>query len=164
MKKVLSAFLLFAVVNLYLPVLAVSVPANTSIFITPKETVTSKDNNVNIINATITSDVVINNKVVFKAGDRAVLNICDIEKARCWGKAGKFTVNNGYAYDAKGNKRKILFSKNYYGEEKTWPKACGAVSIFFLFPLALFGFVHGGQAKISASCEIEANLASSFAF
>lgn len=92
------------------------------------------------------------------------MHIGEIEKAKCWGKAGKLVVSNGYVYDVKGNKHKILFSKIYYGEDKTWPKVLGVVSIFFLWPLALFGFVQGGQANVSASAEIETTLASQFNF
>lgn len=166
MKKCICAIILAIIFPILtnLSCYAITVPASTSIFIIPKETVTSKDINANKVNATIQDDVIINGKVIFKSGAKAELSITEVEKARCWGKAGKLTVVNGYAYDTKGIKHKILLSRNYYGEEKTWPKTCGVISIFFLFPLALFGFVHGGQAAISSNTEIETNLASQFEF
>lgn len=166
MKKIVSVILCCLVFFGYsgLNCYAVEVPENTSIYIIPINTITSKNIDINTIDATIQNDVIIQGKTIFKAGDKATLNINEIEKARCWGKAGKLVVNNGYAVDTKGHKHKILISKNYYGEEKTWPKACGVISIFFLFPLALAGFVHGGQATISNRTEIETNLASRFSF
>lgn len=165
MKKLISTLCVFCLLSIQNSTLAsILVPANTSIFITPVETVTSKHRDINNIQATIQNDVIVDGKVVFKAGDKAVLNIGEIEKARCWGNPGKLSVVNGFAYDTKGQKHKILISKNYYGEEKTWPKVMGGISIFFLFPLALFGFVHGGQATVSSTVEIETNLTSQFNF
>lgn|GEM_PF-3619773 len=166
MKKILSFFLVLCFLGLHNACFAknVFVPANTSIHISPIDTVTSKDKNVDTINATIMEDVAINNIVIFRAGDKANLHIGEIEKARCWGAAGKLVISNGYVYDVKGVKHKIIISKNYYGEEKTWPKTCGIVSLFLLWPLAFCGFVHGGQAVVSASSEIETSLASQFDF
>lgn len=165
MKKFFSILCLMSMLSLYQPVLAaVTVPANTSIFVIPKETVTSKNVNQDIINTTIQNDVIIHNTVVFRAGDKATLNIGEIDKARCWGKPGQLLIVNGYAYDAHGQKHKVILTKRYTGEEKTWPKVMGGISIFFLFPLALFGFVHGGQAIVSSGTELEVNLASQFVF
>lgn len=165
MKKIISLLLLFAFTTMYNPALAsVKVPANTSIQISPVETVTSKDSAVDTINCEIIDDVVVDGVTIFKTGAKAQLHIGELEKSKCWGKAGKMTIVNGFAYDVKGEKHKILLNKNCYGEEKTWPKTCGAISIFFLFPLALFGFVHGGEAKLSSSLQLETNLASEFAF
>jgi len=166
MKKILASFLIICFVGFNNSCMAakVFVPANTSIRISPIDTVTSKDKNVDNIDATIMEDIVINNTVVFRAGDKANLHIGEIEKAHCWGNPGKLVISNGYAYDVKGIKHKILLSKNYYGEERTWPKTLGVISIFMLWPLALFGFVHGGQATVSASSEIETTLSSQFYF
>lgn len=165
MKKFFSILCLTSLLSFCQPAFsAVNVPANTSIFVVPNETVTSKDIDQNIINASIQNDVIINDTVVFRAGDKATLNIGEIDKARCWGKPGHLLIVNGYAYDAHGQKHKVILTKRYTGEEKTWPKVMGGISIFFLFPLALFGFVHGGQAIVSSSIELEVNLASQFVF
>lgn len=171
MKKVLSVFLLLAFVNLYTPVFATSettesinIPANTSIFIKPIETVTSKDMTIDAINGTIANDVIVDGNIIFKSGAKATLHIGEIQKARCWGNPGKLVVVNGFAYDVNGEKHKIVITRNYYGEERAWTKTVGVVSIFFLWPLALFGFVHGGQATVSSGAEIETNLASQFEF
>ena len=154
-----------AYVGLYSPVFAsVKVPANTSIHITPVDTVTSKNKDLDTITCEIVDDVVINGVKVFAAGGKAELHIGEMDKARCWGKPGKMLISNGYAYDVKGTKHKILVSKNIYGDEKTWPKVMGGISIFFLWPLALFGFVHGGQATVSATSQIQTDLASEFSF
>ncbi len=166
MKKILSGFfcLLFFMLSTCLSANAVVVPANTSIFITPDEKVTSKDKNIEKINASITNDVVVDGVLVFKAGDKATLTVDEVEKARCWGKGGQLTIINGYAFDAKGHKQKILLSKKYYGKDREWTKVCGVVSLFFLWPLALVGFVHGAQAVVSNTGEIETNLASQYNF
>ena len=166
MKKLLVCFLILCFLggNSYCIADSVLVPANISIYLTPTNTITSKENNIDKIDAIITENVIVNNTIIFKAGDRATLHIEEIEKAHCWGNPGKLFVNNGYAYNVKGDKHKILISRNYYGDEKLWPKACGVASLFLLLPLALFGFVHGGQAIVSASSEIETTLASQFNF
>lgn len=165
MKRFLSMFLILCCTLIYGGAsYAVTVPANTSIFIRPNETISSKNIDVGEIAATVTNDVVVNNIVVFKAGSEAVLTISDVEKARCWGNPGKLTVNNGWVYDSRGNKQKVLFAKNYVGEEKNWPKVMGGISIFFLWPLAFFGFVHGGQAKVLSTKEIETHLTSQYNF
>ena len=166
MKKLFIGLCLISMISMNISCYAteIKVLANTSIYISPIDTVTSKDMSIDNINAEIVNDVCVGENAIFKAGDKATLHIGEIEKARCWGKAGKITVSNGYAYDVNGNKHKILVSKNYYGEEKTWPKTCGIVSLFLLWPLAFCGFVHGGQACVSASSEIETSLASEFCF
>ena len=164
LKKIISMFCLVAFTSMYIPAFAVNVPANTSIFISPVNTVTSKDQNITTIICDITNDVIIDDVIVFKAGDRAELHVGEVEKARCWGKGGKMLISNGFAYDVNGQKHKIIFSKNLYGEDKLWPKTCGVVSIFMLWPLALFGFVHGGQAQVSATAELETFLASQYDF
>ena len=115
-KKFISMFCLVSFISMYAPTFAVNVPANTSIFISPVDTVTSKDQNVTTILCNITDDVIIDNVVVFKAGDRAELHVGEVEKARCWGKGGKMLISNGFAYDVNGQKHKILFSRNVYGE------------------------------------------------
>lgn len=166
MKKILTAFIVLCILGLNQGCLAASVlvPANTSVFVSPEVTVTSKDMSVDNIDCKITNDVTVDDNVIFKAGDRANLHIGEIAKARCWGCPGKLVISNGYVYDVEGNKHKVVIYKNYYGEEKTWPKTCGIISIFFLWPLAFCGFVHGGQATVSASSEIETSLASQFYF
>lgn len=164
MKKFISLLCLIALFGMYSPALAVNVPANTSILISADELVTSKDTSIQTINAKIIDDVTVNGVTVFKSGGKVTIDVSEIEKARCWGKEGKITLNNGFAYDVNGNKHRIMLSRNIYGETKTWPKTCGVVSIFFLWPLALFGFVHGGQAQLNTNAQIETYLASQFEF
>ena len=50
------------------------------------------------------------------------------------------------------------------GDEKTWPKVCLGVSIFFLWPLALCAFVKGGQAKLNTLPPIDTRLSTEFMF
>lgn len=101
---------------------------------------------------------------MFKQGGLVNLNVADAHKARCWGNPGEILLINGTAEDVKGIAHPIEFNYKITGEEKTWPKVMGAVSIFFLFPLALFGFVHGGQADLLPGKTINATLLSDFNF
>lgn len=112
--------------------------------------------------AQVQSDVRVNSKLVFKQGGTVILNIADAKKARCWGNPGEILLINGSVEDANGNFHPIEYNHKITGEEKTWPKAMGAVSIFFLFPLALFGFVHGGQAEITTGKTINVMLMNDF--
>ncbi len=164
MKKILSLICLVAFCNLYTPLMAsaVQVPADTEITLVSVQGVTSKNPN-NVIQMNIKDDVVIDGVTVFKADGRATLNVVDFEKAGFFGNAGEFTVSNGYAYDAKGNKHKILLTQKFEGKDKTWVKATTAVGLL-LWPLLLFGFVKGGEAKLIPSRELYATTSSSFKY
>ena len=87
----------------------------------------------------------------------------DFEKAGAWGVGGKLLVANGYAYDTKGNKRKISFTKQIEGHDKNWVKGTCAAGIILL-PLLLFGFVKGGEAKLMPKDEIYATTMSTFEY
>ena len=93
MKKIISLICIFTLVSMQSAVFAsVHVPANTSIFVTPNESVTSKDMTVDTINASIVDDVIVNGVTVFQSGGKVTLHIGEIEKARCWGKPGKLVI------------------------------------------------------------------------
>lgn len=164
MKKILCLFFLTVLLTVQNPCLALTVPAGTSILIRPVELVNSKDTGVSTINATVTEDVVIDKHVIFQSGARATINISEMEKARFWGKEGKLVINNGYVFDTQGNRHLFIINKAYYGTSREWSKACGVISLFFLWPLALFGFVKGGQAAVSTTTQLEVNLATQFEF
>ena len=164
MKKIISILCLVAFINLYLPTFAVNVPVNTSIFISPIDTVTSKNTTIERIPCNITDDVIIDNTVVFKAGSRAELQVSEVKKARCWGNAGEISISNGYVYDNKGQRHKVSFTKEYTGEQKDWVVPVAWVGFFFLILPIFFGFVHGGQAKVSSNSEMEVYLTSPFVF
>ncbi len=51
------------------------------------------------------------------------------------GESGEILLINGTAEDVKGIAHPIEFNYKITGEEKTWPKVMGAVSIFFCFRL-----------------------------
>jgi hypothetical protein len=168
MKKILCLFLLIAFVNMYSPVLAktIEVKEGTRVPITVQSEYTSK--NViagQKINAVIDEDVIINNVTIFKKGDNAILNISDAKKAGFIGIPGMVEVVNGSVTDMHGDKHSIDFNQKIVGEEKTWPKVCVGCGIFvILAPLVLFGFVKGGQAKISPSKIIEVSTRNDFGF
>ena len=164
MKKILALFCLVAFCNLYTPLAAnaLQVPADTEITLIATQGVTSKNPN-NTIPMNIKDDVVINGVTVFKADGRATLNVVDFEKAGFFGNPGEFTVSNGYVYDAKGNKHKVLLTQKFEGKDKTWVKATTAVGLI-LWPLLLFGFVKGNEAKLNPSRELYVTTSSAFQY
>jgi len=91
------------------------------------------------INLEVASDVVFNDVLVFKKGNRATLNISDTKKAGFLGHAGKISITDGEVFDNNGVAHTLDFRQNYIGEEKTYPKVLLTASVFFLFPLALLG-------------------------
>lgn len=114
------------------------------------------------IDVEVQSDVKINNTIVFQQGGAGTLNVADTRKARFWGNPGEMLLINGTVQDIKGNPHPVEFTYKITGEEKTWPKIMGAISIFFLFPLALCGFVKGGQAELLPNKVINVTLLNDF--
>ena len=164
MKKVLSLLCLASLMNCFVPSFgATRVPAGTTIPITIDTKTTSK--NVisgGTINAKIESDVKINNIIVFKEGDNATINVLSTKKAGFVGIPGEMVLCGGKVFDINGNEHKFEFNRQIVGEEKTWPKACLGVSIFFLWPLALCGVVKGGQAELYPNPVIDVKLSNEF--
>lgn len=166
MKKIISSVCLVCLLGTWNPVFsAVKVPAGTSIPITVEHNVTSKTvASGGAIDAVIAEDVIINNNIVFKKGDNASITVLSAKKAGFIGKPGEMSLYGGKVYDAKGIEHKIDLNRQIEGDEKTWPKVCLGVSIFFLWPLALCGFVKGGQAKLNPLPPIDARLSTEFMF
>lgn len=166
MKRFLTIFLLLSFINLNsLPVFsACYVNAGRRIpLVYIGEKVTGKNiNSGDKIPVEVQSDVKINSVVVFKQGDDGFLNVADVKKARFWGNPGEMLLVNGTVQDVKGNFHPVEFTYKITGEEKTWPKVMGAISIFFLFPLALCGFVKGGQAELLPNKIINVTLLNDF--
>ena len=164
MKKILVLFCLVAFCNLYSPLVAnaLQVPADTEITLTSVNGVTSK-NPDNVIQMQITEDVIINGVKVFAADGKATLNIVDYESAGFFGNGGEMTIGNGYVYDTKGVKHKIVLTKKFEGKDKTWVKVTTAAGLI-LWPLLLFGFVKGGEAKLTPNIELTVNTSSAFTY
>lgn len=164
MKKIICSLCLVAFCNLYTPLMAnaVFVPADTEITLTSTQGVTSKNPN-NVIQMNIKDDVIIGGEKVFEADGRATLNIVDYEKAGFFGNGGEFTIGNGYVYDTKGGKHKVVLTQKFEGKDKTWVKATTAVGLI-LWPLLLFGFVRGGEAKLTPARELYVTTSSGFEF
>ena len=164
MKKIGSLVCLFAFVNAFVPAYtATKVPAGTTIPISINQKITSKSVASGAsINAKIEEDVMVNNELVFKKGDRASINVMSAYKAGFIGKPGELVLYGGKVYDVNGKPHSHEFSRQITGTEKTWPKVCLGVSIFFLWPLALFGFVKGGQAEINPLPPIEVVIPNEF--
>lgn len=165
MKKFIALILLFVFTNLSMPVFAksITVKNSTRVPITFEQQYTSKQVFAGQkIDGVIADDVKIQNQVVFKKGDRAFLNVSDVKKAGFIGNAGELYLVNGAVMDVNGDVHTVEFNKKFIGKEKTYPKVLLGVSIFFLFPLALFGFVKGGQAKVNTGEIIDVYLRNDF--
>lgn len=167
MKKIFSLFLLITFLNLYSPVLAKTIDVKSGVRV--PITVKSKNTSRHIIagqkiDAIIEDDVKVNNILVFKKGDPATINISDVKKAGFLGNAGEMYLVNGEISDINGEKHLIEYNQKIIGDEKTYPKVLLGVSIFFLFPLALFAFVKGGQAELCPNKVIDVAVRNDFKF
>ena len=172
MKKFLATFLSFVFIFqlIILPGCAktnsVKVKSGTTIPVT----VNTEQNSKNVttgakIEAVIDKDITINDIVVFKKGDRATLNVVQVKKAGFVGIPGELTIAGGEVFDTNNTAHQIDFTKNFVGEEKTWPKVClGCGLLIILAPIALFGFVKGGQAEIKPFIPIEIKTSQDFEF
>ena len=113
----------------------------------------------------ISQDVIIDDTVVFKKGDRAALNISSAKKAGFVGIPGELVIAGGEVFDANNNGHLVTFNRTLTGEEKTWPKVCLGCGIFIILaPIALFGFVKGGQAELNPKSTFEVSLSQEFKF
>lgn len=164
MKKIVSLICLIAFINAFIPAYAATkVPAGTTIPISINQKITSKSVASGAsIKAKIDEDIIINNTLVFKKGDSASINVMSAEKAGFIGKPGELVLYGGKIYDVNGKPHSHEFSRQINGTEKTWPKVCLGVSIFLLWPLALFAFVKGGQAEVNPLPPIEVVIPNEF--
>ncbi len=163
MKRIIVLVCMVTFLNCFIPVWAFTVKEGLDITILPNTLTSTEDIRDFSINAVIKEDVFYNGNKIFKAGDKALLMIQDYKPAGCWGIGGKLLVANGYAYDAKGNKRRISFSKNINGHDKNWVKGVCCAGLL-LWPLLLFGFIKGEEAKLMNKDEIYAITMNSFEF
>ncbi|MCD7739799.1 MAG: hypothetical protein LUH11_00415 [Candidatus Gastranaerophilales bacterium] len=126
MKRLFSLILTLLLFNSICPLYVqaqdtVTVKSGTEIYLSPCNTITSK-NEPSIIPAIIKEDVIIDGKVVFKEGESAQIKIADVEKAGFLGNGGRMVLGNGYVKDVNGEKRKVTYSYNVLGKDKTWVK------------------------------------------
>ena len=163
MKKTIATMCLMSLVTITMPVQALTVKDGVDITVIPNATTTTKDMSEYNIQASIKEDVIYKGVKIFQEGDKAILTVQDYEKAGFLGNGGELLVSNGYAYDTKGNKRKIMYSKKIEGKDKNWVKVACATGLL-LWPLLLFGFVKGGEAKLMPKDEIFATTMTSFEY
>ena len=165
MKKIFTLFCLTAFMLGYNPCFAsIKVPANTVVPINVIQKYTGKNLvSGGTVDAVIAEDIQIDNVIIFKKGDRALLNVLSAKKAGFVGIPGEITISGGKVFDTNGEEHRVDFNQQINGEEKTWPKVCLGCGVFIILaPLALFGFVKGGQAEILPSTNIETRTTSSF--
>jgi len=164
MKKIICLMCLLALANAFVPTYAATkVPAGTIVPISVNQKTTSKNvASGGTIGAKIEDDVKIGETVVFKKGDSASINVMTAEKAGFLGNPGEMVLYGGKVYDVQGKAHSYEFNRQIVGKEKTWPKVCLGVSIFLLWPLALFAFVKGGQAEINPLPPVEVVIPNDF--
>lgn len=172
MKKIVSLLLSlllvfqFSILNVSAKTITTKVKAGTTIPIALETEQTSKTVAVgHKLQAIIQEDVVVDNIVVFKKGDKATLNVVQNKKAGFVGIPGEMTISGGNIFDANNESHLIDFTQNYVGKEKTWPKVCLVCGVFIILaPLALFGFVKGGQAEIQPNMILQVRTVQEFDF
>ncbi|MBE7712431.1 MAG: hypothetical protein E7Z87_01660 [Cyanobacteria bacterium SIG26] len=116
------------------------------------------------IEAVIDSDIKVGETLVFKKGDRASLIVVQAKKAGFVGIPGEIVIAGAEVYDTNNDAHRVEAYQTFIGEEKTWPKVMMGISIFLLFPLALFGFVKGGQAEVKPYIPINTRTTQDFEF
>ena len=168
MKKFISLFICFSFILVFpVSVMAEQIQVKSGLNIplvfteykTSKNTISGEK-----IKAVIENDVKINDIVIFKKNDNAVLYAVDTKKAGFVGIPGQISLINGKVTDINGIQRNIEYTQRIEGQEKNYPKILLGVSIFMLFPLALFGFVKGGEAELSQQIPINVRLNEDFKY
>lgn len=168
MKNLFTTILLFALFFISNPLLAQTIEISSGT--TVPLTVTDEYSSKNImpgqkIQAIVEDDVNIKGTNVFKKGNSATINISDVKKAGFMGIPGELYIVNGEVTDNNGIKHGIEYNEKITGVEKTWPKACfGCGMLIILAPIALFGFVKGGQAKILPNKVINVQVRNDFRY
>ena len=107
------------------------------------------------IEARIFKDIIINDVVIFREGDRAVLNVAYSKKAGFLGIPGKLTIRDGEVFDINGKEYKVDLEQLLVGKAKLYPKILATISLFFLWPLLFFALVKGDEAELPSHAPIE---------
>lgn len=170
MKKILAVFLNLVVILNFSGgccfAKQINVPSGTTVRIISEKMQNSKNlTSGDKLEAIIQQDIIIDDVVVFKRGDRATLNVSHAKKAGFVGIPGELVISGGEIVDANNQTHLVDFSRSYVGDEKTWPKVCLGCGVFIILaPLALFGFVKGGQAEIRPNLPIDVRVLQDFNF
>lgn len=117
-KAVLLLVLIFLSINEGVHAKNIVVPKDTAVTLGVKKVTTSKRiKSTYEIKAIIQEDLYINNQLIFRLGDKAVLRVKSYEKARFWGKGGKIVLSGGYAYDINKVKHQLALQAEYTGKD-----------------------------------------------
>ena len=170
MRKFFISILILLFLNInVMPCYAkiVKVKANTPVEFTISEVKSSADTTAGEkIAITVDQDVIVDGVKVFKTGAKGFLYINNVQKRAFWGQGGKIIVTRGKIYDANGQARRVEFTKEYVGKDTTWSVVVATLGLatVILFPLGLFGFVRGKDAKTLMNVPLEAILIDEFYF
>ena len=166
-NKVISLLLALSVlhINATIGICApIKVKEGTSVYVTIDENKTSKNTiSGEKIKAKIADDVKVDNTVVFKKDDNALLYVSDVKSNGFLGNAGEILLFGAMVYDKKGNKHSSEIYYKITGNDKTYPKVLMTTGLI-IWPLLLFGFVRGGHAKIPQKYPIEVRIKNDFIY
>lgn len=143
---------LTALALLQLPVCAeiVKVPAGTSIMLRTSSDVTSSSSVGDVIALTVVQDVVVNGKVIAKAGAVAMGEVSALVKRKFFGIPAKISVTVRRVTMIDSNMIAVSNTKTVEGEDQMVCSIIG--TILCLFP----ALIRGGDAKISSGAMFDA--------
>ena len=121
MKKLLCLFIIFCFMGVSTIAEAVTVPKDTKVLLVMNRKKSQRTiSSANKLNVIIKNNVYINNKLVFKKGDSAVIYVKENQKAKFFCKGGKLVLSGGYVTDVNKIKHDVSFSREYTGKNAPW--------------------------------------------
>ena len=167
MNKILIFLLLLVfLTTTQLQAVAINVPADTKVSINLEEQYTSEQiNSDKIIPAVVSEDVILNNKVIFKKGDKANIMVSAYKKKRFFGRGGYIEIQDVIIKDTQNNEHVFSLSKRIEGGNREWVLVCITCGmLIILAPLVLCGFVKGKSAIITENTTFYTYLKNSFTY
>jgi hypothetical protein len=114
----------------------ITIPAGTRVPVLVSNNISSNTvKTSDTINLTIAEDVLVNNKVVFRQGDAASLNVQKARSNGHWGRPGLLELNSGLVTGVKGDKLPVNISYNAKGASR---RAFSIAGTIISIPLILF--------------------------
>lgn len=166
-NKIVSLLLVVLIIHINATMcigVPIKVKEGTSVYVTVNENKPSKNTvSGEKIKAKIADDVKVDNTVVFKKDDNALLYVSDVKSNGFLGNAGEILLFGATVYDNKGSKHSSEVYYKIAGNDKTYPKVLMTTGLL-IWPLLLFGFVRGGHAKIPQKYPIEVRIKNDFIY
>ena len=149
-KKIISLCLLIAFISVQQVVFANEIPKGTKALVQLENSYKGKQLNIgDRLDCRLINDVKVNGKTIIHSGSKVDLFIKDAESSHFAGGGGLIIIENGVVY-AQDKRYMFDISETVNGKDKEWVKVTVCTGII-LWPLLLFAFVKGSQAKIPAN-------------